>query len=284
MKQIIFIVLVLFAFGVRTQEKNIVVSQINDSTYKLYINDYSYMYAFRGEEGTLLIDTGYDPDEQMLKDKLNELNCDNIRYIINTHSNGDHVSGNFLFENAVIIAHANCRKDLLETPDFPANGLPNLVIEDEMTLYLNSEEIKIIPFIGGHTNNDVVVYFVNFKLVFLGDIIVSEAFPIVWLEYFDNTRIDYLVTNLQNIIYRFPDDVTFISSHGRDYTKDDLKKYYTMVVETIDIVKKEFGNGKSLEQMQEEDILKEYRSFDSDVFKFINADTWIEIIFNDISK
>ena len=280
MKKIISALLILTAIGIKAQEQSIIVSQINDSTYKLYINDYSYMYAFTGQEGTLLIDTGYGADDKILKEKLSELNCDNVRYIINTHSNGDHVAGNNLFENAVIIAHANCRKDLLETPDFPTNGLPNLVIEDELTLYFNSEEIRIIPFIGGHTKNDVAVYFVNSKLVFLGDIIVADAFPVVWQDYFENTNIDKLVTNLKNIISRFPDDITFISSHGRDYTKEDMKEYYSMIIETIAIVKKAISEGKTLEQIQKEDVLKDYSSYNSERFEFINTGLWIETIFN----
>ncbi|MFC2136017.1 MBL fold metallo-hydrolase [Bacteroidota bacterium] len=279
MKKIIFALLILSAFGINAQEKSIVVSQINDSVYKLYINDYSYMYAFTGEDGTLLIDTGYGPDEKMVKEELGKLNGENVRYIINTHSNGDHVAGNNLFENAVIISHTNCRKDLLETPDFPADGLPNLVIEDELTLYFNSEEIQIIPFLGGHTDNDVVVYFVNSQLVFLGDIIVADTFPVVWQDYFENTSVDKLVANLKNIISRFPDDVTFISSHGRDYTKDDMKEYYSMVIETITIVKKAIAEGKTLKQIQQEDVLKDYSFYNSERFKFINADLWIETIF-----
>ena len=137
---------------------------------------------------------------------------------------------------------------------------------------------------GAHTNDDVIVHFVNQNFVFLGDIIVADTFPVIWLEYYEDTSTEKLVSNLEKIIQMFPEDITFISSHGRDYTRDNLKDYYKMVTETIAIVTESVHEGKTLEKIQQEDVLKNYRSYDSERFQFINADFWIKTIYKDLAS
>jgi cyclase len=262
----------------------IIVTKINDSTYKLYVSDYVYMYAFTGPDGTLLIDTGYKVNEAKLKKTLAELKCADVKYVINTHSNGDHTGGNHFFPAAAIIAHEKCRANLMKDKNFPSAGLPNLTFDEAITLHLNSEEIRVIAMPGGHTNGDVIIYFVKANIVFLGDMIVADTFPVIWLEGFEDTGVQKLVDNLRKTIRTFPDDVKIISSHGRDYSKDDLIGYFLMVTQTIALVRAEILKGKNLEEIQKQDVLRKYRSYDSERFPFINADFWIKTIYQDFAK
>ena len=261
----------------------IVVEKVNDALTKLYVSDYVYMYAFHGNDGTLLIDTGYKVSED-LPDTLKALGCSDIKFIINTHSNGDHVGGNHLFPDAIIMAHSNCREALMKIDSFPRKGLPDLTFDEEVTLYFNGETIRLVPYTGSHTDNDVVVYFAGANIVFLGDLIVADSFPVIWLDYFENCGVDKLISALDAIIRRFPDDALFISSHGRDYRKTDLKKYYSMVIETIGILKNAIRDGRTLEEIREGNLLGAYRSFDNKRFDFINADFWAEIVYKDLRK
>jgi cyclase len=263
---------------------NIVVTKISDSMYKLYVSDYVYMYTFSGPDGTLLIDTGYEVEEKILRQKLIELGAADIKYIVNTHSNADHIGGNQFFHDAIIIAHTKCREYLLTESDFLKEGLPNLTFSDQLILRFNSEEIRIIAMPGGHTSDDIILYFINQNLVFLGDIIVADSFPVIWLDYYEDVGVAKLVANLDQIIRMFPDDVKFISSHGRDYTKSDIKEYYKMVTETMSIVKNAIDEGKTLEQILKDDILRDYHFYDNERYEFINADFWIETIYKDYFK
>ncbi len=262
----------------------IIVTQINAATYRLYVSDYVYMYAFRGPQGTLLIDTGCGINETKLKQTLTELNCSDVRYIVNTHSNADHVEGNHFFAGAVIMAHEKCRENLRLNQEFPAAGLPNLTLNDSITLYFNSEEIRVTAFPGGHTNEDVIAHFVKANLVFLGDIIIPDTFPLIWIDRYEGVGVEQLTGNLQKIMRMLPDDIRIISSHGRDYTKDELKEYYSTLAQTIDIIRSAAGKGKSLEEIQKEDLLKAYRAYDSQRFSFINADFWAEVIYKDAAR
>jgi hypothetical protein len=70
----------------------------------------------------------------------------------------------------------------------------------------------------------------------------------------------------------------------RDYTQDDLKAYYSILTQTIDIIRSAAGKGKSLEEIQKEDLLKAYRAYDSQRFSFINADFWAEILYKDAAQ
>jgi cyclase len=281
---LISIILLLINQLATGSDEGILVTKINDSMYKLYVSDYVYMYTFSGPDGTLLIDTGYQVDEKTLKQKLIELGTADVKYIVNTHSNADHIGGNQYFRNSIIIAHKNCREYLLAKPEFPKEGLPSLTFSDQLTLRFNSEEIRMIAMPGGHTSDDIILYFVNQNIVFLGDIIVADSFPVIWLDYYEGVGVEKLVANLDRIIRMFPDDATFISSHGRDYTKNDLKEYYRMVTETVSIVKEAIDEGKTPEQILKDDILKDYRFYDNERFEFINADFWIETIYKDYTK
>ncbi len=284
---IIIVTLILFMKSHMIAQPNdgdIVVSKVNDLIHKLYVSDYVYMYTFSGADGTLLIDTGYKVDSTKLMSVLGKLNADNVKFIINTHSNDDHIGGNHLFKNAVIIAHQNSRNYLRLKDNFPIDGLPNITLESELTIHLNSEEIKVYATPGSHTDGDLVIHFIKSKLVFLGDIVVPDTFPVIWLDYFENVSTKKLVENIRTIINLFPDDVKFISSHGRDYKKSDLEDYLLMINETIALVKYKIEQGKSMQEIIDENTLKDYRSFDSKQFKFINADLWIETIFKDLTS
>jgi glyoxylase-like metal-dependent hydrolase (beta-lactamase superfamily II) len=282
-----FVASLLFALASSTLTAqggdNILVTKINDTVFRLYVSDYVYMYAFHGNDGTLLIDTGYKVNDDLL-DTLKAIGCHDVKYVINTHSNGDHIGGNHLFADAVIMAHSNCRSSLEKIETFPPECLPDLTFGEEITLYLNSETIQLIPYPGAHTDNDVIVCFVNANLVFLGDLIVTDSFPVIWVDYFQASGVDKLISALDAIIRRFPDDAVFVSSHGRDYSKTDLRNYQRMVVETVDIIQNAIKDGKTLEEIRKEDLLKAYRSFDNKRFEFINADFWTEIIYKDFMK
>ena len=76
----------------------------------------------------------------------------------------------------------------------------------------------------------------------------------------------------------FPEDTKFIGGHGRDYTMEEVKDYRNMLSDTIEIVREGMKSGKSIEDMRQEDVLKDYESWG--VFlEFLNTDTWIEFIY-----
>ena len=74
-----------------------------------------------------------------------------------------------------------------------------------------------------------------------------------------------------------PPDVKIVAGHGRDYSIEELKKYRDMMINTINIVRNELDNGKSIEDLKQEKILKKWEKWEKGKF---TCDYWIEMICN----
>lgn len=116
-----------------------------------------------------MIDAGFGTTTDLVKKELSKITDKKIKYLINTHYNGDHTRGNaFVTDGATIIAHHACRNILMRYRNFPSAGLPTATFQDSLKLFFNGEEINL-GYLPGHTSSDIVVEFKNSKYVFIGD-------------------------------------------------------------------------------------------------------------------
>lgn len=242
-----------------------------------------------GPDGVLLSDSAPAPLAPSIKAKLKKMGHDHVAYIINTHWHHDHCGGNLAFgKEAVIIAHHSVRDHLSarqkvslfdETFDpYPAYALPKILLFSDMTLYLNGEEIRLIPLTGGHSKGDIGVYFTRANVLHAGDIYISGQFPPIDVEH--GGDVQRLAENLSWIIQHMPPDVTIVSGHLADGTIGDLKDYRRMILDTVSVVRREMTAGKSLEEMQKAGILGNWKQWG----KHITCDLWIRIIHHSLSK
>ena len=244
--------------------------------------------ALVGPDGVLLVDSGFDKNPAYgfinspaaIKEELKKIGNDSIKYIIDTHTDIDHAYGNAeLGQNATIIAHQLGRERLLGIRQFPVQGLPNLTFQDSLQLYFNNEEISVF-YLPGHTNHDIVVHFKNAKIVCVGDLIIPDSFGSI-----SQTGNVHAMIKAMDVLYkRFADDVAFIAGHDRNLQKKDLMPYKDMIEKTLAVIENEIKKGKSLEQMQKEDILKNFRKWDGVLFRELDANGWITMIYTHIIK
>lgn len=282
MKKSLTIIMLLFlATSSYAQENEIRVEtkKIRDNIYEIYTYLHSNLsvniYAFIGEEGTLLIDSGLEQTIDLVQKELQKIGANNIKYIINTHDDGDHTQGNrVLGPGATIISHNNCRERLKNNPRFNEGGLPNLTFEDSLTLYFNNEEI-ILRYAPGHTNNDIYAEFKNVKLLFMGDMAFENSFPIVHLH----GSIDNLLSSLKRIQELHPASTKMMVSHGNPTKVSELQKYVEMIETTKEIVLTAIKNNIGLDEAVESKLLKDYNFWNSTVFQTVNTDRWIETIY-----
>ncbi len=137
--------------------------------------------AYIGENAALVIDAKMDKKSvDQTIGEISKLTDKPIRYLVNTHSDGDHIRGNRYFpETVTIIAHENCRKEFLvpgrdgkpsewSNPDL-VRFIPGITFQDRMDIYIGTKNIQLWYFGVGHTTGDAVVYFPDEKVAFLGD-------------------------------------------------------------------------------------------------------------------
>ncbi len=269
------------AFAGGKEEKTlpeITVTPVTEQIYKLYVHNYVYVLVFVGSEDLLLVDTGFPETAKQLKAKCAETWNKKVKYIVNTHADRDHCGGNDIWEpDTVILAHPDTRKLLKEWKVFPAaKGLPHITLEDSLVFHMDGEEIEIFALPGCHSGEDVFLHFKKANVLYLGDAIVPDAFPLVRTD--RGGSISLLLQHLETFIKKFPPDIKLVSAHGRDYTMEDLKTYRDMILKTSVIVSTAQKTGKSIDDIKKENILETWSQWNSKLYPPLNSDLWIETI------
>jgi glyoxylase-like metal-dependent hydrolase (beta-lactamase superfamily II) len=132
-------------------------------------------------EGVILIDSKMDGESvAQTAAELRKVTDKPILYVINTHSDADHVRGNRFFPSYVrFIAHENCRREMLlpgrdgkpsewNSPEF-ARFLPTITFRDRLALHVGGVTLELLYFGVGHTTGDIVIYLPEDKAAFVGD-------------------------------------------------------------------------------------------------------------------
>lgn len=136
-------------------------------------------------EGAVVIDTLPFPKETRRVREFALSHCPaGIRYVVNTHFHADHVYGSFLFPEAELISHRECREILLEVGEeslaqakaqTPALAevelrIPQLVFDTELLLRLGEKTIHIMH-APGHTHDSVMVHIREDKVLVASDLL-----------------------------------------------------------------------------------------------------------------
>ena len=148
--------------------------------------------------------------------------------VINTHHCFDHVWGNWVFKDSLIIAHTACVEHLKENwnqgvrrYDNLINGevhecLPNLTFES--SLYFSDDEVEIFH-TPGHTKDSISIYDAVDKVLYAGDNIGDTDEEIV-------PRIKTDLLTFQRLLetYKQYDFDLCISGHNRPQEKEVLSR------------------------------------------------------------
>ena len=138
-----------------------------------------------------MVDDQFAPLTVKIKAAISKLTDKPIKFVINTHWHGDHTGGNENFgeSGAMIISHDNVRKRLsteqflehfnITVPALSEKGLPIITFSDNMTIYQNGDEIKIMHLDNGHTDGDSAVYFTKNNVIHVGDGFSDKAYPFI---------------------------------------------------------------------------------------------------------
>jgi glyoxylase-like metal-dependent hydrolase (beta-lactamase superfamily II) len=256
------------------------VSKLTDHLYELTADRGGYVVnvvASVGDDGLLLVDTGEKETAEDLKTAVEAFGKGFPKIIINTHAHVDHTGGNAIFgKNPIIIAHDIVRTRLRSGSylfdEFPDATLPDITFTDSMSLYFNGEEIRLMAFGGSHDDNDIIVWFTGSRVVCVGDISNGLHFPSI--EEVTGNTLKFGEISRQ-IIDILPDDVTIVSGHGEDCTRNGLVTYHDAIIKTTAIVKKELEKGKDRAALVKEDVLGEWASYGEG---YVSAELWIDML------
>ena len=217
--------------------------RVTDNVYVFTSDQYAQVTAgaIVTNEGTIVIDTLPFPREtREMIDFLRTESKRGIRYVINTHQHADHVYGNYLIEEADIIASEKCRemmrksgeKNLAEaktqTPELAevVLRLPNITFPEKMTLHLGERIIRLMPLVG-HSQDGIGVYLEGDKILFAGDTVM----PLPYIFWGDRTALQDTLRmikdmNLENII----------QGHGEVLLKGEIDDALDSAIQYLDCI------------------------------------------------
>jgi glyoxylase-like metal-dependent hydrolase (beta-lactamase superfamily II) len=250
-----------------------------------------------GEDGIVIVDDQFAPLADKIQAALKELKITDkpVRFVINTHYHGDHSGGNAPFSNAgsTVIAQDNVRKRL-ETGGTAGNGgsikmenkpaekaaLPIITFEHDVTVHLNGEDIRALHFPSGHTDGDSIIFFPKNNVVHMGDDFVRYGFP--FIDVASGGSVQGMIDAMEKVTAQLPPDVKVIPGHGALSNLDDVRAFTKMLKDTSAVVQKAINDYKTLDQMKQEKILEPWREKWVPEKAFINADAFIETLYNSL--
>jgi len=212
--------------------------------------------------GVTVVDAKNPGWGQPILDKIKELTNKPVTTLINTHTHGDHVSGNVEFPATVDIVvqentKANMEKMVAPTGFPPATtnifkenngkGMPKRTFKDKMTLGKGSDEIDLYYFGRGHTNGDAWVVFPSLRTVHAGDIFSGKNVPL--LDAINGGSGVAIPDTLQKVYDTVKNVDTIITGHSTQMTWADLKEYSDFNRDFLNDVRAAKKGGKTVDEV-----------------------------------
>jgi cyclase len=139
--------------------------------------------VFLTANGVTVVDAKNPGWGQPILDKIKTLTDKPVTMLINTHTHGDHVSGNVEFPATVdVVVQENTKANMEKMDIFKQNnnrGMAKRTFKDKMTLGKGADQIDLYYYGPGHTNGDAIVVFPALRTAHIGDLFASKGLPLV---------------------------------------------------------------------------------------------------------
>jgi glyoxylase-like metal-dependent hydrolase (beta-lactamase superfamily II) len=210
--------------------------------------------VLRTAEGAVIVDTmTFRMQGEEVRKLAERLSGGPVQAVINTHYHMDHTHGNPGFPAGTrIVATQRTREYML---DFDADywdganieTLPNDTFDAEHELRIGGKTIRMRHLGRGHTGGDLVVLFVEDRVLHLGDLFVNARYPNIDLE--AGGSVEAWIATLDRALALDFDRV--IPGHGAVADREAVRAFQAFLRELWQLVGQAVGEGLSLEQTQE---------------------------------
>ena len=247
------------------QPKTLEVTKLKDNLYVLKAltnGGGGNTSVFITANGVVVVDSKNPGWGQPILDKIKTLTDKPVTTLINTHTHGDHVSGNVEFPATVdIIVQANTAENMKKMiPNSTAadqtvptetifqknggKGLPKRTFKDKMTLGKGADEVDLFYFGRGHTNGDAFVLFPSLRVLHAADIFSGKNIPLL------DANNGGSAVEIANTLEKAANSLngkydTIITGHSTEMVPADLREYIAFNREFISDVQTGMKAGKS---------------------------------------
>lgn len=244
-----------------------------------------------GDDGIFIIDDQFAPLTEKIRAALKSISEQPIRFLLNTHWHFDHTGGNENFGRAgvVIVAHDNVRSRMsteqfiesleLEFPPSPPEALPIVTFNDNVTFYLNGDEIHAFHVEPAHTDGDAVIHFREADVIHTGDVYFNGMYP--FIDTSSGGSIDGMIAAVEQILAIAKAETKIIPGHGQLSNRAELVAYRDLLVLVRKLVSDAIASGVSMEEFIASEPTAE---FDSTWGKgFMSPEQFLTIVYTDLN-
>lgn len=217
--------------------------------------------VFIRTDGVVVVDTKNPGWGQPILDAIRKLTPKPVTTIINTHSHGDHTSGNVEFPATVdVIVQENTKTNMARWATYTGQtqpvqnvfkendnkNMPKRTFRDRMTLGKGADEIDLYYFGRGHTSGDAWVVFPALKAMHAGDIFLGKTLPFLDANTGGSgvaipDTLDKAHSTIKNID-------TIITGHSTTMTMDDLAEWARFNREFLKAMQEAKKAGKTVDE------------------------------------
>ena len=235
--------------------------QLAEGVYALVQKDFATNSGFIvGDDGVLVIEALMTTAEaRHTIAEVKRVTDKPIRWLVLTHYHGDHTFATHHFLPAAIVAHTECREELIEKWDVSVGDFsrncpelsekfrktrmvpPDVVFVERLTLHVEARRVELLYLGRAHTRGDVFIYLPGDRILFAGDVVDKDTVP-----YTADGYIGSWITVLDKL--QSLEVERLVPGHGLLGDKTTIQDVHTFLAELRRQAREQFTLDKSAEE------------------------------------
>lgn len=223
--------------------------------------------VLRTERGAAVVDTmTFRMQGEEIRKLAEKITGREVEVILNTHYHRDHTHGNPAFPGGTRVVATKRTRELLDRFDAGAwqgenaQTLPNETFDGAHEIALGGKTIRAMHLGRGHTSGDLVVLFVEDRVLHTGDLFVNGMYPNIDLE--AGGSVEAWIATLDRILALDGYDKV-IPGHGAVSDREGVRHFQAFLKELWAQVSPQARAGKSLEETLAATSLTEDADFEA---------------------
>jgi glyoxylase-like metal-dependent hydrolase (beta-lactamase superfamily II) len=253
MKKLIMILLATMTVAstgiVMAQDVKREITRVTFDTYRFQNQFHNNIFVITGD-GVVVTDPINAEAAAWLRVEIAKITDEPIKYLIYSHSHGDHASGGTEYGDVPnVIMHANAPEDidLVEATER---------FEDEMTFTLGSKTFELTYLGPGHGTDMIALVVRPDEVAFVVDVVSAKR---LFYRDFPGANVDDWIDQVKKV--NTLDFDILVGGHGPVGVKRDVGEGIAYLEELRAAVLKGLRDGKTVEQLQQEVTMAKYKDW-----------------------